>query len=67
MASRGWTPEQITEAMQSGEQFAAPNYVNPGNSATGYLHPTTGRYVVVDDVTNEVLQIGGDGFIPSVP
>ena len=35
----------------------------PGHSATRYVHPTAGRSVVVDDVTNEVVHVGGDGFL----
>ena len=62
MQQRGWTGAQITEAIESGEHFAAPNLVNKGNSATRYVHPTTGRSVVVDDVTHEVIHVGGDGF-----
>lgn len=62
MAKRGWTEKQITEAIESGQRFPAPNNVNPANTATRYVHPATGRSVVVDDVTKEVLHIGGDGF-----
>jgi hypothetical protein len=62
MAKRGWTPEQISEAIQRGEAFSAPNKVNPGNTATRYVHPETTRSVVVDDATREVLHVGGDGF-----
>lgn len=64
MNNRGWTVDQINEAIEKGEQFSAPNDVNPGNAATRYVNPTTGRYVVMDNVTNEILQLGGDGFIP---
>jgi hypothetical protein len=63
MLKRGWTPAQITEAIQHGESFPAPNLVNPGHSATRYVHPTTGRSVVVDDITSEVIHVGGDGFL----
>jgi hypothetical protein len=62
MQKRGWTPEQIDEAMSSGKKFPAQNNVNPENTATRYVHPETGRSVVVDDVTKEVLHVGGDGF-----
>jgi hypothetical protein len=62
MERRGWTAEQITEAIQKGERFTAENLVNKGNAATRYSHPTTGRSVVVDDVTHEVIHVGGDGF-----
>jgi hypothetical protein len=63
MHSRGWTPEQITEAIHAGAMFPAVNLVNPAHSATRYVHPTTGRSVVVDDVTAEVIHVGGDGFV----
>ena len=63
MTQRGWTKEQITEALQSGESFSAVNNINPGNSATRYVHPTTGRSVVIDDFTHEIIHIGGDGFL----
>jgi hypothetical protein len=62
MAKRGWTPAQITEAVQKGERFAAKNVVNKENTATRYVHPETGRSVVIDDVTKEVLHVGDDGF-----
>jgi hypothetical protein len=63
MTARGWTPMQIDEAIASGQSFLAVNKVNQGNSATRYVHPGTGRSVVVDDVTNEVIHVGGDGFL----
>jgi hypothetical protein len=62
MQKRGWTPQQIDEAMTSGNRVPAPIQVNPRNTATRYVHPTTGRSVVVDNVTHEVLHVGGDGF-----
>lgn len=67
MQKRGWTPEQITEAIEGKLSFPSPNLVNPANTATRYVHPATGRYVVVDDVTNELLQVGGRGFAPLEP
>jgi Colicin E5 ribonuclease domain len=63
MQQRGWTPQQITEAIQNGQQFPAANNVNPANTATRYVHPSTGRSVVTDDVTEEVIHVGGDGFV----
>jgi RHS repeat-associated protein len=62
-AKRGWTAEQVTEAIMKGEKFNAVNMVNKANSATRYVHPTTGRSVVIDNVTKELLQVGGDGFL----
>jgi hypothetical protein len=63
MQQRGWTTNQISEAIQNGQQFPAVNNVNSANGATRYVHPTTGRSVVVDNVTGEVIHVGGDGFV----
>ena len=63
MTQRGWTPDQITEAIQNGKQFPALNLVDPSNAATRYIHPNTGRSVVLDNVTEEVIHVGGDGFV----
>src|SRR4051812_35944654 len=53
----------ITEAIPGGQPFPAPNHVNPSHSATCFVHPPTGRSVVVDDVTRKVIPVGGDGFL----
>jgi hypothetical protein len=63
MRQRGWTLDQITEAVQNGQKIPAVNNVNPGNAATRHVHPTTGRSVVIDNVTKEVIHVGGDGFV----
>lgn len=61
MGPRGWTAEQITEAIESGQQIPAINKAT-GNAAIRYVNPTTGQSVVVDTVTNEVIHVGGPGF-----
>lgn len=63
MQKRGWTAEQITEAVAGGRQVAATNNVYPANGATRYIHPVTGRSVVRDDTTGEVIHVGGDDFV----
>jgi len=37
---------------------------DPASSHSDWFaaHPETGRSVIVDDVTHEVLRVGGDGF-----
>jgi len=62
MKQRGWTEQQIDEAIFKGESYPAPNNINPNNGATRYVHPTTGRSVVVDNATGKILHVGGDGF-----
>lgn len=61
MRKRGWDNQQITEALTT-EGIPARNAVNPGNPASRHVHPTTGRSVVIDNKTNEILHVGGDGF-----
>lgn len=52
METRGWTEGSIQEAINSGEQIRAINKAT-GNPATRYINPTTGKSVVVDDVTKK--------------
>lgn len=58
--NRHWTPEEITATLANGKRFPAPNMVRPANGATRYQNFRTGRFVVRDDVTGEILQISGD-------
>jgi len=63
LKQRGWTSDLITEALDKGKKFPAENLVNPGNPATRYVHPTTGKSIVLDNVTHEIIHVGGPGFI----
>jgi len=63
MSKRGWTIDQIAEALESKESYPAVNNLRPGNSATRYVHPETGRSIVIDEITREILQVGGDGYL----
>ena len=49
MNSREWTPEQIEEAIQSGERFHESQRIDPTHRATRYVHPRTGRSVTIDE------------------
>ena len=62
MDQRGWVPQQVTEALQTGQQFPAMNLVNKANPAIRYVHPVTGQSVVQDTVTKEIIHFGGPGF-----
>jgi hypothetical protein len=62
LARRGWTPEQIQQVIVTGARYPARNYVNLGNTATRYVSRETGKSVVVNDQTGEVLHVGGSGF-----
>jgi hypothetical protein len=58
MAKRGWTEIQVMEALQT---QGIPIHGKKG-PATRYVHPRTGRSVVIDDATGEAFHVGGDGF-----
>ena len=63
--ARGWTDKEITEAIKKGDAFPAENFRN-NNPATLYKYKD--KYVIRDDVTKEIIQIGGKGFgHPSLP
>jgi len=62
MGQRGWAEYQISDAIQYGKMFNAPNRVNPRNSAIRFVHPETGKSIVLDTRTKELLQLGGHGF-----
>jgi Colicin E5 ribonuclease domain len=61
MTQRGWTEDAIHEAVASGKQFDAINKA-AGRPATRYVHPVSGRSVVVDDVTGEVIHVGEPSY-----
>jgi len=61
MEARGWTEEEIQEAIKSGEQVQAANKAT-GDPATRYINPRTGQSVVIDNGTKEVIHVGGPGF-----
>lgn len=60
ISNRDWTPEEITETITKGKQFDAISEPNKPNTATRYEYK--GRFVVVDDETNEILQLSRDDF-----
>lgn len=68
MVSRGWTREGILDTIQQGQEggttYSAINKAT-GGAATEFVNPSTGRFVVVDNTTNQVLQISGPGFQPN--
>lgn len=61
MMRRGRTLAGIEDAIGGGRRFPAVNN-ETGSPATRYIHPTTGRSVVLDDASGEVIHVGGDGF-----
>jgi Flp pilus assembly protein CpaB len=62
MAARGWTDDEIAEAVASGVRVATADR-ETDRPATRYIHPMTGRSVVIEDESGEIIHVGGDGFI----
>ena len=64
MLRRGWTAEQIDEAVKNGSRIDAVNRSN-GVPATRFVSPQSGASVVIDNTTKEVIQVGEPDFIHS--
>ena len=62
MAKRGWTLDQIREAVITGESFPAVDLTAGRAPATRFVHPNTGKSVVVNDRTGCVIHVGDVGF-----
>ena len=62
MEGRKWTAKEITDTIRYGERSKAFNKVNKGNRAVRYTNRKTGKYVVRDEDTNEILQVSGNEF-----
>jgi hypothetical protein len=58
MAARGWTEQELREAL------ATPPLPSTGKQgpALRYVHPTSGKSVVVDQTTGEIFHVGGEGY-----
>jgi hypothetical protein len=67
LEKRDWTPDEITETIAKGKSYRVENRVNPNNEARQYTNMRTGRFVVRDEVTKEILQVSGDGFNQNPP
>lgn len=65
-AKRGgpWTQDKINMAFDGGQEFSTSNFKN-GNPATRYIDPQTGDWLVVDDVTGDIIQFGNKDMIPT--
>jgi hypothetical protein len=59
---RGWTQKQILEAFEKGQSFPAVDKTAGFSPATRYVHPTTGKSVVINDATGKVIQVGAEDF-----
>lgn len=63
MVSRGWTKQEIFDTVKAGKAFPAVNKAT-GGAATEYVS-ASGKFVVVDNATKQVIQVSGPGFLPN--
>ncbi len=65
MAERGgWTKQDILDTIKNGTPHEAINKMT-GGSATEYVNAATGKFVVVDNATKQVIQISKSGYLPN--
>ncbi len=63
MVSRGWTKQEILDTVKAGKAFPVVNKAT-GGAATEYVS-ASGKFVVVDNATKQVIQVSGPGFLPN--
>jgi RHS repeat-associated protein len=68
MGTRDWAVQDILDTIQqareAGSTYSVTNKAT-GGPATEFVSPSSGRFVVVDDTTRQVLQVSGPGFRPN--
>ncbi len=57
------TRQEILDTIQNGKAFDMVNKAT-GGPATEYVS-SSGKFVVVDNTTKQVLQVSGPGFLPN--
>ena len=64
MSKRGWAFDDIQQTLLKGKwtPHSGTNYLNPGNPMSIVTNPSTGKSLIIDNVTKEVIQLGGKGF-----
>lgn len=65
MMKRGWKFDDIQKTLAKGkwEPHSGQNYLNPGNSMSIVTNQSTGKSLIIDNVTKEVIQLGDKGFL----
>ena len=59
MRKRGWTEDQIREALAT-TSIPAVGKLGP---ALRYEHPTTRKSVIIDAATGEIFHLGKEGYL----
>jgi RHS repeat-associated protein len=65
MSKRGWNFNEIQQTLTKGKwsPHTGNNYLNPGNSMSIVTDPKTGKSLIIDNISKEIIQLGGKGWI----
>jgi RHS repeat-associated protein len=63
MVTRGWNKQEIIDTVRNGKACDVVNKAT-GGAATEYVS-SSGKFVVVDNSTRQVIQVSGPGFSPN--
>jgi membrane carboxypeptidase/penicillin-binding protein len=64
MNSRGWTKQEILDTVREGDAYPVTNKAT-GGPATEYVSRSTGKFVVIDNNTGQVIQVSKAGYAPN--
>lgn len=69
MVKRGWTQAEVEKVVAEGAQSEVVDRTTGFTPATQYLDTASGRFVVVNNATGNIVQVSGADFLPnpSVP
>ena len=63
MLKRGWIVADIQEAYAKGAAFPAVDITAANVPATRFVHPVSGKSIVINNVTGKIIHVGGTGFL----
>jgi hypothetical protein len=65
MNKRGWTFNDIQQTLLNGkwQPHSGTNWLNPGNSMSVVTNPNTGKSLIIDNITKEIIHLGKKGYV----
>ena len=62
MIKRGWIEGEVLEAYLNGTFFDAVDMTDDNAPATRFVHPASGKSVVINNATGKIIHVGGKDF-----
>jgi hypothetical protein len=65
MNKRGWNFDDIQQTLLKGKwnPHSGTNYINYGNSMSIVTNPKTGKSLIIDNITKEIIHLGEKGYV----